>query len=717
MEWQLHARSDGLVRQGVALAKPPYRMSTAPKTLLSLKALRNLLLLALTVGLAAYAATMFAYSQRLKDSFGPQVRADLEWRVLRGAQELARACDVGLVLGDAAVLQKSFGAYATSADVQAIVAVDAEGKPLQIHGKSPEPVPALFAGKELSLRVGPGYLVSWADSTIEGSTVGRVAVVVSTARLSEANALLSRASNVTLGGGAVALILGILVISRFARAVALRDSQLSEHAANLEHKVAARTRELDERNRGMRVVLDNVAQGIVTIDLAGVMASERSALFDRWFGVPAPGLTLDQYMTEHAPGFAEQFRLNLMQLADGFLVPELVLDQLPKRFQYGNRTFDALYTPVGGTEQFDKLLVIFNDVTDQLASERAEREQKEAVAIFQRILVDRSGVEDFLNEAGKLLTELATQTDSVVQRRLLHTLKGNAAVFGLGSLADQAHELESELHERDIFDKTDRSLLSPAELEPFDAAWRKVMARVQQLLGSARKDQIELTVGELTALVERVREGLPLNDIVHELESWKQEPVEHRLEQLGRQASALARRIGKSPPTVEVDGGGIRFDARLWAGYWSAMVHAVRNAVDHGLEEADARVAHGKPPAGRLALTARREAKQIVISVEDDGRGIDWEKVRAKAAGNGAPHATQEDLVQALFLDGFSTREQVSETSGRGVGLAALRQAVRELNGTIHVETKLGRGTVFRFVFEEPKLRRGSLRPVKAITA
>ncbi len=689
-------------------------MTSTPKALISLTALRNLLLLALLIGVAGYTAMLFANSQRLKNSFGPQVRADLEWRVLRGAQELARACDVGLVLGDAAVLKKCFGAYATSADVQAIIATDADGKVLTTHGQSPEPVERLFSGKELGMRVAPGYLVSWADATIEGSKVGRIAVVVSTTRLAEANALLARSSNITLVGGSLGLVLGVLVISLFTRAVVLRDAQLSEHAANLEHKVAERTQELDERNRGMRVVLDNVAQGLVTVDLNGVMASERSASIDRWFGTPERAATLSQYLQAHSPAFAQQFELNLMQLADGFLEPALVLDQLPKRLMVGTRTFDVHYTPIGSDEKFDKLLVIFDDVTEHLAIERAEREQKEAVAIFQRILVDRSGVEDFLNEANKFLSELYTQRDPIVQRRLLHTLKGNAAVFGLGSLADHAHQLETELHERDVTSGAQLCLLEPAEIQPFDRAWREAMSRVQQLLGGARRDQIELAQAELVGLMDRVRAGLPASEIVNELETWKQEPVERRLEQLGRQASTLARRLGKTAPTLVVDAPGVRFDSRTWAGYWSAMVHAVRNAVDHGLEDAPTRLAAGKPASGRIALTAERTAKQLVISVADDGRGIDWEKVRAKAASCGAPHETQADLVDALFLDGFSTREQVSDVSGRGVGLAALRQAVRELNGAIVVETALGRGTTFRFVFEEPKARRASIRAVKA---
>src|SRR3954471_17816468 len=141
-------------------------MPSTSKSSYSIRALRNLILIALALGVAGYSATMFSYSRRVLDRFGPQVQADLEWRAQRGAQELARACDVGLVLGDAAATKKAFGVYATSSDVQGIVALDSKGQLLAQHGTPPEPLDQLFRGKEQQLRVGPGYLVSWANSTI-----------------------------------------------------------------------------------------------------------------------------------------------------------------------------------------------------------------------------------------------------------------------------------------------------------------------------------------------------------------------------------------------------------------------------------------------------------------------------------------------------------------------------------------------------------------------
>ncbi|HKO50267.1 MAG TPA: ATP-binding protein [Polyangiaceae bacterium] len=651
---------------------------------------------------------MFSFSRRVLDRFGPQVRADLEWRALRGAQELARACDVGLVVGDPVMTEKAFGAYASSSDVQFIGAVDSTGQLLARHGVPPEAIDQLFTGDQERLRVAPGYLVSWANSTIEGSTVGRVVIVISTRRLTEANALLSRVSNVTLLGGALMLVLGVVVISFFTSAVAQRDAQLSEYASNLEQKVEARTREveartreLDERNRGMRLVLDNVAQGFITIDLTGRMASESSAILGRWFGAPEPGVTLDRYLEAHAPKFAEQFMFHLSQVADGFLPTEVAIEQLPRRFSVGERTFDVLYTPVGAAEQFDKLLVIFNDVTAQLARERAEREQNELMAIFERILIDPSGVEEFLAEATRLITGLETESDPVVQHRIVHTLKGNAGIYGLNSLADLAHDLEAQL-----IDPDHGPLLSDEQRALLSSAWHDTISRVEHLLGGSRKDQLELGRAELSALLARARAGAPQRELIRELESWTLEPVERRLERLRRQANGLARRLAKPEPTVIIDSGGVRSNSPLWASYWAAMVHVIRNAVDHGLEDAASRTAAGKPAAGQIVLGARRNGDQLQFWVQDDGRGIDWETVRIKAQQMGRPNTSHEDLVEVLFADGLTTREQATDLSGRGVGLAALRQSVSALNGVIQVDSAQGRGTTFRFTFNEAKLGR-----------
>ena len=118
----------------------------------------------------------------------------------------------------------------------------------------------------------------------------------------------------------------------------------------------------------------------------------------------------------------------------------------------------------------------------------------------------------------------------------------------------------------------------------------------------------------------------------------------------------------------------------------------------------------GKPQAATLRFLAQRKLGTVTFSVSDDGGGVDWDKVRSKASAAGLPVRTDAELADALFHDGMSTRDQVSATSGRGVGLGALRAQVFALHGQIEVESTPERGTTFRFVFDEQRAEQASLR-------
>jgi two-component system chemotaxis sensor kinase CheA len=165
---------------------------------------------------------------------------------------------------------------------------------------------------------------------------------------------------------------------------------------------------------------------------------------------------------------------------------------------------------------------------------------------------------------------------------------------------------------------------------------------------------------------------------------------------------------------LDIDGGEVRLDPRRWEPVWADLVHVVRNAVDHGIEAPEVRSAAGKPARPRLKLSARLVAQALVVEIEDDGAGIDWQAVRASAARAKLAHETEADLTAALFSDGLTTREQVTGMSGRGVGLAAVRRQVEQRGGSLQLTSRNGAGTAFRFTF--PVLEAGSAAGVVAAT-
>jgi two-component system chemotaxis sensor kinase CheA len=139
-----------------------------------------------------------------------------------------------------------------------------------------------------------------------------------------------------------------------------------------------------------------------------------------------------------------------------------------------------------------------------------------------------------------------------------------------------------------------------------------------------------------------------------------------------------------------------------------SLLHLVRNAVDHGLERPEVRESLGKPPTGLIQLRAYHSNGQVIIELEDDGQGLDSEKIVQKALVRGlisSPEGLSEtDIWQLIFAPGFSTADQVTDISGRGVGLDVVRKNIAGLHGGIDVRSWRGRGT--RFVLSLPTTRR-----------
>jgi signal transduction histidine kinase len=183
------------------------------------------------------------------------------------------------------------------------------------------------------------------------------------------------------------------------------------------------------------------------------------------------------------------------------------------------------------------------------------------------------------------------------------------------------------------------------------------------------------------------------------LQGLRREPVSARLERAKAMIVDASVKLGKTPPRVEIRHGDLRLPPGPWAPFWTILAHVLNNAVDHGIENDAERRSAGKPVPANIGLTSRIAGDEIIVEVRDDGRGIDWERVRTLAVERNLPSQTQRDLEQALFADGFSLKYQVSEISGRGVGLAAVRNVVSAMGGKIEVESTHQVGTTWRFRF------------------
>jgi HAMP domain-containing protein/HPt (histidine-containing phosphotransfer) domain-containing protein len=480
------------------------------------------------------------------------------------------------------------------------------------------------------------------------------------------------------------------MLTQIKRLFAEIQASAAEEQSRLAGLVRERTLALEGRNADLRRVLDNVEQGFLTIDRAGMMSNERSAIIESWLG-PAPRSgSFWEYVDLAAPGIAAQLEAAWEQVLSGFLPLELALAQMPQRFSRGGQHFAFDYKPIlVEHDQFERAVVILSDITPIVERERAEAEQRDVLRVFSRLSEDRAGVLEFLAEARRLVTQVteAEPESLLVTARQLHTLKGNASMFGIERLSTLCHTLEEHL-------KESQAPLTLGDRRMLRELWMTIHAQVSSLAGESVPHAISIGAREYREFLAGLRAGRARSELQRMVESWQLEATEVRLKRAAHQAAALAQRLGKGPLSVHVESNQLRLDPETWDQFWTEFPHLIRNAVDHGLENPEERSARGKSDAATLCLRTFVDASHFVIEVEDSGRGVDWQKVLERAVARGLPAQTHGDLERALFADGLSTKDRVDETSGRGVGMAAVAAAVEARGGTIQVRSLETGGTL-----------------------
>ncbi|MEN5364519.1 chemotaxis protein CheA [Brevundimonas intermedia] len=230
--------------------------------------------------------------------------------------------------------------------------------------------------------------------------------------------------------------------------------------------------------------------------------------------------------------------------------------------------------------------------------------------------------------------------------------------------ADRLDELMDRVGELVIA----QSRLSQIAHSGTDTALRAVSEEIERLSGELRDTMMVLRMVPVATLFGRFRR------LVHD----------------------LARDTGKAIE-LSTDGETTEIDKTVIERLADPLVHLIRNAADHGLETAEDRAAAGKPATGRIRLSAHQSGGEVVITIRDDGRGIDRERVRAKAEAQGLVEAgavlSDHDLLQLIFHPGFSTAAAVTNLSGRGVGMDVVKRTIESLRGSIDIASRPGEGS------------------------
>jgi chemotaxis protein histidine kinase CheA len=285
-------------------------------------------------------------------------------------------------------------------------------------------------------------------------------------------------------------------------------------------------------------------------------------------------------------------------------------------------------------------------------------------------------------------------------RLVLHTAKGVFGQFSLHGLAQQIHVIE------------DKATIEPTDLHAVDASLHALLEHNAQLwdIRLERTDKRYSTTESTLASIEATVAGATSLEALkrslrEDLAAIRCKSVSELVGPLAQSCAQHAERRGKRV-RFELEGGDVRWPSRL-AEVFVVLPHLIRNSIDHGIEAPDER--HGKSEVATIRLGVSANDNGLRISLKDDGRGIAIDRLGRRAVEVGVISEAQlaamsfEQQLQLIFASGLSTAEQVSETSGRGVGMSAVKQTVEALGGKLTLTSQTGGGTEFAIDFAAAK--------------
>jgi HPt (histidine-containing phosphotransfer) domain-containing protein len=354
----------------------------------------------------------------------------------------------------------------------------------------------------------------------------------------------------------------------------------------------------------------------------------------------------------------------------------------------------------GDSSRVDKVLVTARDVTLIRRLKQAAAEAAREASMLSEIL--DAGVDDFRSfceMAGRLLREhvarvsspagLSAEQQSALFRDV-HTLKGHSRMLGLQPIVQAAHAAENaSAPEAELVCGPDtpvhKALLSlQSSIDAYELTGQKKLGRFWGSPETRFKQAIGAIEQALAQSSERpsypVHALSRVRQVVHRAHAV---PLDQVLRETARVFPSLARELGKSVPQIEWTDDGTLLDPEWGRVMKDAFVHTFRNSLDHGIETREEREALGKRPQGKIALRTEHDASGVRIHLSDDGRGLPIEQLRSRTGQLNSP---DQVVAEAIFDYGVSTARHVSEVSGRGVGMDAVRGYLRELGGDVAIE-------------------------------
>lgn len=478
------------------------------------------------------------------------------------------------------------------------------------------------------------------------------------------------------------------------------------------------------RERSIRNLMDNAGQGFLTFGPDLLVDQEYSQECEKIFGGPIGQVDIAGLLALHDPeqaSFLDSLLRKIFSSGEDHR-REMYIGLLTDALLIGDRHISVEYKMI--TRSFENqpaMMVILTDITDKVHMENRIESERNTLKMVVKVIVEYGDfidcVRDFNQFAESDVREILNGPEDAGSKLLhlyrdIHTYKGNFSQFGLPHVTAHLHEAENKLSEAMKLRSgggEDDQALELARSFRFSEWLEEDFAVLHAVLGESFFRQQDLLLIDKSRIVEIEKKMMALlapNEcklLLPDLRKLRYKPFKELLKSYPDYVETLAERMEKFVHPFTVEGDDFLADTERYYDFSRSLIHVFRNIIDHAVEPAEERLALGKDELGTIVCRIEKEGSHAILTVTDDGRGISPETIRRLAAEKGI--MTKEELerlddreaVALVFRDEFSTKDEVTDISGRGIGLSAVKAETEKLGGWVEIRSVPGQGTVFRF--------------------
>lgn len=485
--------------------------------------------------------------------------------------------------------------------------------------------------------------------------------------------------------------------------------EIHELNTNLEKRIAEKTEKIT-------TLLDNADQGFLSFGEDLIINDEYSKECLHIFKKEIANTHIAEllYTDETKKKFFTQTLKSLLKETNEQKI-KTIISLLQSEFIINKKAINIKYKIIDDNQ----FMLILTDITAQKILQKKINKEKNILKMIVSVVTDTheffeliEEFEIFSKQKRSLVDFTKTPLHNATELyRTIHTFKGLFAQKEMSELVSKLHDLESELSQI-LTDpnQTNESLNSLIGTSPFEEWLNHEISIIKNILGeelfeskgkvTVKEESLSLIEKKIILLASKHNELSTYEPVVNDLKSLKYKTVYTLLSSYPKLLDQLSQRLDKSiyPLEIIVDKS-LKVEDRFKP-FFKSLIHVFRNAIDHGIESMDERAEIEKDEIGTITCTAKITNDNLHITIADDGRGIDIEKIKQKAANLDidTSELNNNQIYSLIFHDRLSTKNDISDVSGRGVGMAAVKVECDKLNGIIQINSERNIGTTIEFI-------------------